>query len=111
MDRKCKNHNRFCCICRHVAFPDHQAKITDFVKKAHQAYLAVELADQDKPFTRHICCKICVENLRDWKNKKRKYMSFGFSMMWWEGEDQVSNCYFCMANLKGINSMSKHHVQ
>ena len=38
-------------------------------------------------------------------------MSFGFSMMWREGEDQVSNCYFCMANLKGINSMSKHHVQ
>ena len=48
MDWTCKNHpNRFCYICGHVVLPDRQAKITDFVKKAYQAYFGVKLGDQD----------------------------------------------------------------
>ena len=82
MDRKCKNHpNRFCYICGHVFLPDCQPKITDFVKKANQAYFGVKLGDQDKPFTSHICYKTCVENLRGWRNKKRKSMPFGVPMV------------------------------
>ena len=73
MDRTCKNHlNRFCYICGHVVLPDRQAKITDFVIKAYQAYFGVKLGDQDKPFAPHICCKTCVENLRDWRNRKKE---------------------------------------
>ena len=112
MDRKCKNHpNRFCYICRHVVFPDRQAKITDFVKKAYQAYFGVTLGDQDKLFAPHICCKACVENLWGWKNKKRKSMSFGVPVVSREGKNHVTDCYVCMTNLKGINRKSKHHVQ
>lgn len=112
MDRKCKNHpNRFCYICGHVVLPDRQAKITDFVKKAYHAYFGVKLGDQDKPFAPHICCKTCVENLRDWRNKKRKSMPFGVPMVWREGKDHVTDCYFCMTNLQGINRKNKHHVQ
>ena len=33
--------------------------------------LRVKLEDQDKPFTPYVCYKICVENLRGWRNSKR----------------------------------------
>ena len=32
-------------------------------------------------------------------------------MMWREGKDHVTSCYFCMANLKSINPKNKQHVQ
>ena len=82
-----------------------------FVKKAYQAYFGVKLGDQDKLFAPHICCKTSVENLRDWRNKKRKSMPFGVPMVWRVGKDHVTDCYFCMTNLKGINRKNKHHVQ
>ena len=112
MDQTCKNHpNRFCYICGHVVLPDRQAKITGFVKKPYQANFGVKLGDQDKSFTPHICCKICVEILRDWRNKKRKSMPFGVPMVWRKGKDHVTDCYFFMTNLKGINRKNKHHIQ
>ena len=108
MHQKCKNHpNRFCYICGHVVLSDRQAKMTDFVKKAYQTYFGVKLGDQDKPFAPHICCKTYLENLRDWRNKKRKSMPFGVPMAWKEGKDHVTDCYFCMKNLKSINSKNK----
>ena len=110
MDRKCKNSpNRFCYICGQVALS--QAKITDFVKKAYEAYFQVKLGDQDKPFAPHVCCKLCVENLRHWRNNKRKSMPFGVPMVWREGKDHVTDCYFCMTNVKGFNRKTKHLVQ
>ena len=112
MDRTCKNHpNRFCYICGHVVLPDRQVKITDFVKKTYQAYFGVKLGDQDKSFAPHICRKTCAENLRDWRNKKRKSMPFGVPMVWREGKDHVTDCYFYMTDLKVINRKNKHHVQ
>ena len=86
-----------------------QAKITDFMKKAYCDYFGVKLGDQDKPFAPHVCFKICVENLRDWKNDKR--MPFAIPMIWKEGKDHITVCYFCMINLKGINCKNKHHIQ
>lgn len=112
MDLKCRNHHdRFCYICRHVVLPDRRARITDFVKKSYHAYFRVKLGDQDKPFAPHICCKTCVQNLRDWRNKTRKSMPSGVPMVWWEGKDHITDCYFCMTKLQGINHKNKHHVQ
>ena len=112
VDQKCKSHpNRFCYINKGVVLPDHQAKITDFVKKTYQALCGVKLGDQDKPFAPLICCKTCVENLWDWRKKERKSMPFGVPMLWREGKDHINDCYFCMANLTGINHKNKHHVQ
>ena len=52
-----------------------------------------------------------VENLRDWKNGKRKSMLFAIPVVWKEGKDYITDCYFCMINLKGINHKNKHNVQ
>ena len=72
----------------------------DFVKKAYQAYFGFKLGHQDKPFAPHSS-----------RNKKRNSMLFGAPMVWRKGTDHITDCYFCMANLKDINRKNKHHVQ
>lgn len=101
----------FCYICKQVVISDGQIKIVDFVKKTYQAYFVVKLGSRNKPFAPHICCKICVKNSRDWKNKKKTSMIFGISMLWREGKNCITDCCFCMTNLKGINHKNKYHVQ
>ena len=101
--RKCKNDpDRFCYICGKVTLHSRQAKITQFVKKAYYAYFGVKLGDQDKAFAPHICCRTCVESLRLWSLKKIKSLPFGIPMVWREGKDHVTDCYFCMTNLQGM---------
>ena len=112
MKYKCKKKpDRFYYICGNVVLPNHQAKIADFVKKAYCNYFGVKLGDRDKPFTPHVCCKTCVENLRDWKNGKRKSMPFTISIVLREGKYHITYCFFSMINLKGINHKNKHDVQ
>ena len=75
MDRRCKKYaNRSCYICGR--FPDCQAKVKDFLKKAYQAYSGIILGNNHKPSAPHICCKTCIKNLREWRNKERKNMAF-----------------------------------
>ena len=76
-----------------------------FVKKTYHNYSGVKLGNHDKP------CKTCVEYLRDWRNVKRKNNPFAISIVWKEGKNHITHCYFCMINLKGINHKNKHHVQ
>lgn len=103
MNRKaCKNDpDRFCYICGQITLPNRKSKITSFVKKMYQAYFGIKLGDQDKSFAPHICCKTCVEGLRRWSNKKQKSLPFGIPMVWREGKDHITDCYFCMTNLEG----------
>ena len=95
MGRKCKNNpDRFCSICGNVVLPDRQAKITDFVKEAYRNYIGVKLEDQDKTFAPHVCYKICVENLSDWQNCKKK--EYAILMVWRGGKYQITDSHFCM---------------
>ena len=101
--RKCENDpNRFCYICGKVTLSSRQTKITHFVKQAYYAYFGVKLGDQDKPFAPHMCCKTYVESLRLWTQRKMKCLPFGIPMIWREGKDHITDCYFCMTNLKGM---------
>jgi len=112
MNRKCRNDpNRFCYICGQVTLSERQSPITNFVKRSYHAYFGVKLGDQDKAFAPHICCKTCVEGLRRWSNKKQKSLPFGVPMVWREGRDHYTDCYFCMTNLDGINRNNKQHVK
>ena len=52
-----------------------------------------------------------MENLRNWRNGKRKSMPFAIPMLWKERKDHITDCYFCMINLKGINRKNKSHFQ
>ena len=112
LDRKCRNHpHRFCYISGNVILPGRVAKITDFVKTAYHGYFGVKLGDQDKAVAPLVSCKTCVENLCDWEKGKRKSMPLAVPMAWREGKDQVTDCYFCMTNLQGINHKNKHCVK
>ena len=69
--RKCKNDpNRFCYICGKVTLLSHQARITQFIKRAYYAYFGLKLGDYDKAFAPHMCCKTCIESLRLWSEKR-----------------------------------------
>ena len=102
MNRGCKNHpDRFCYICGEVTLPDRVNRITPFVKKAYFAYFGVKVGDQDKNFAPHICCKTCVESLRRWTKKEKKSLPFGIPMVWRNGDNHTTDCYFCMTELTG----------
>ena len=80
MDCKCTNHlDRLCYICVNVILPGRLAKITDFVKSAYHAYSRVKLGDQDKSFVPLVSCKTYVENLHDWRNKKKEKYAIRYS--------------------------------
>jgi hypothetical protein len=97
MHRACKNHpDRFSYICGQVILPGRKSNITDFVKQSYYAYFGLKLGDQEKSFAPHVCCKTCVEGLRRWRNKKQNSLPFGVPMVWREGKDHSTDCYFCM---------------
>ena len=92
MDRKSKNNpDRFCYICSNVVLPNHQSKTIDFVNKAYRDYFGVKLVDQDKSFAPHVYYKTCGENLRVWKNGKRKSILFAIPVVWRERKDHVTD--------------------
>ena len=98
----CKNNaDNFCYICGNVVLQGQKSSITSFVKASYFAYFGIKLGDQDKPFAPHVCCQTCVEYLRRWSKGLIKALPFGIPMVWREGRDHLTDCYFCMTNIQG----------
>jgi len=68
------------------------------------------VGDQDKNWAPHICCSTCVNRVTDWA-KGSRHMIFAIPMVWREPQDHSSNCHFCITQIKGISSKSKHTVK
>ena len=68
------------------------------------------MGDQDKNWDPLICCLTCVKRLADWA-KGSRHMNFAIPMVWREPQDHSSDCYFCITQIKGISSKSKHTVK
>lgn len=58
-----------------------------------------------------MCCFSCHKNLTNWFNGKPTKMPFGQPMIWREPKDHVSDCYFCLTDVKGFSKKSKHTVK
>ena len=61
-------------------------------------YFGARLRHQDKLLAPHTCCKTRVKNLLDWRNKRGEKMAFGKPLVWMDGKDHITDCYFCMTN-------------
>ncbi|KAL4721288.1 hypothetical protein ACJJTC_014295 [Scirpophaga incertulas] len=68
------------------------------------------IRNQDKYWLPHMCCYSCHKNLTNWFNGKPTKMPFGQPMIWREPKDHVSDCYFCLTDVKGFSKKSKHTV-
>jgi len=111
MPRQCVNHpDNFCYVCGDLTFKDQQQSLTPLVKKCYQLYFGCKVGDQDKNWAPHICCLTCVKHLADWA-KGSWHMNFVIPMVWREPQDHSSDCYFCITQIKGTNSKSKHTVK
>ena len=51
-----------------------------------------------------------MKRLTDWA-KGSRHMNFAIPMVWREPQDHSSDCYFCIMQIKGISSNSKHTVK
>lgn len=111
MPRKCVNHpDNFCYVCGELTFKSQRRCFTPLVRKCYQLYFGCSVGDQDKNWAPHYICCTCVKRLTGWANGERN-MNFGVPMIWREPKDHSSDCYFCMTQIKGITSKSKHTVQ
>lgn len=111
MPRTCANSaDSFCFICGEVTFKSQRRPITPCIKKYYELYFKCKVGDQDKSWAPHVCCITCVSLLTQWA-KGSRHMKFAVPMVWREPKDHITDCYFCLTNLRGITPRSKHTVK
>ena len=66
----------------------------------------LKLADQHKAWVPHMVCKACTETLRRWTNGKRS-LNFGIPVVWREPTNHVTDSYFCVVDVTGINRKNR----
>lgn len=112
MSRQCKKKpDNFCYICGEFTLVAQRKLLTALVKKAYHLYFGCKLGDQDKAWAPKICCNTCSRTLTGWMKGSHKSMKFAIPMIWREPQNHVNDCYFCMTDIKGFSSKSKHKIQ
>ncbi|GBN86971.1 hypothetical protein AVEN_75335-1 [Araneus ventricosus] len=71
--------------------------------------LHVVIGDQDKSWAPHIACQSCCSNMTSWLKGSRD-MPFAIPMIWREPKDHSTDYYFCLTDISGITSHSRHTV-
>ena len=100
--RKCKtNLHSFCCVCGKYTLPAHRQNIAHTMKTAYKYYFGCKVGDQNKKWAHHICCNSRNTQLLRWAVGKQKKIPFAVPMIWREPTDYVTDCYFCLTNIKG----------
>jgi hypothetical protein len=69
------------------------------------------LGDQEKNWALHISCLTCATTLTEWMKRNCCAMPFSIPMVWHESKDHFSDCYFCLTNIAGHSSRSKHTIK
>ena len=62
------------------------------MKKVYYVYFGMKLGVQDKPMAPHKVCYICVEELRQWSQRKIQSFRFGIPMIWREPKNYSDDC-------------------
>ncbi|GFU90785.1 uncharacterized protein TNCV_4870171 [Trichonephila clavipes] len=109
--RGCVNSpNCFCYICGSYTVKKQQRNIFNFVQKVYFAYIGIKLGDQDKSWAHHVVCSVCVEELRQWFQGKKKSFRFAVPMIWRESKNHSDNCYFCSCSVQGFNLKNRKDI-
>ena len=97
------NPNSFCCVCGKYTLPAHRRNIAYKMKIAYNCYFGYKVGEQNKKWAPHICCNSCNTQLLRRAAGKQKKMLFAVQMIWREPTDHVTDCYFCLTNVKGFS--------
>ena len=109
--RGCVNHpDNFCYVCGEYTPPAHRVNLNSRIRYAYKHYFACQVGDHDKKWAPHICCNRCRTSLLFWLDGKRKQMPFAVPMVWREQSDHVTDCYFCMTNIRGLSRKNKSKI-
>ena len=109
--RGCINHSdNFCYVCGEYTPPAHRVKLNSRIRYAYKHYFACQVGNQHKKWAPRICCNRCRTSLLFWVDGKRKQMSFVVPMVWREQSDHVTDCYFCMTNIKGFSRKNNSKI-
>ena len=90
--------------------PAHRRNIAHKMKMAYNCYFGCKVADQNKKWAPHICCNSCNSKLLRWVFGKQKKMPFAIPRIWREPTDHVTDCYFCLTNIKGFPKKNKPKI-
>lgn len=112
MHRKCLNSkDSFCYTCGELLFANERRNWTSGLKKLYELYFGCKVGDEDKPWAPHFCCKKCNTYLSRWSAGTLKSMPFGIPMIWREQQDHVTDCYFCLTQIKGYNKSNRKLIR
>lgn len=111
MPRKCVTHpDSFCYICGEVTFKKQRRTFTPLIRSCYEMYFSCKIGDQDKNWAPHYCCVTCATRLTGWLKGKRP-MKFAIPVIWREPRDHTTDCFFCLTDIKGISSKTRHTVK
>lgn len=111
--RGCTNSpDLFCYVCGYLTHKSHRKTFTPLLKKAYELYFDSKV-DSGKSWAPQFICLTCACNLRGWirKAKKNNHLAFGVPMIWRESSNHTTDCYFCLANVKGFSSKTRASVK
>ena len=94
----------------HHSIAHNRKLVTSFLTRVYHGYFGIKLADQDKVWVPHMVSKLCTKTLRGWTNGKRS-VNFGISIVWKESTNYVTDCYFCVVDVTGINRKNRDSLK
>jgi len=108
MPHNCFNSaDNFRYICGEVTFARQRKAITAIVKKAYHLYFRCKIANQDKSWAPHICCRKCATNLSQWLNGKIHAMPLAVPMVWREPSNHATDSCMVPPASGGITKKTK----
>lgn len=80
------------------------------LKKYYSLYLRCEIGDEDQKWAPHIFYLQCKGSLSYSLKCERPSMPFTVLLIWRRPKDHVSNCNFCLNNIKAFTSKNQNKI-
>lgn len=105
MDKCGKKFKNFCYICGKVTIRSKKVVISNELAKIYEEYFSMPVF-RDVWWAPEFCCRTCSSNLYGWNSERILNMPFGTPVVWCDpGEHNPENCYVCVNNVFGLNSI------